>query len=215
MSDEHETPSQRTRRKIAERLARQPQAEGFDEPNEQLTVEEPEIAEPVDTSARRRELLQGIPDDIAAAITDDELEQIETKVRAKAAAERKKQALADIEHAMSMRARAAEGLIPAAMLRSEAEEARRQELVTFMVNLPEGGGLGLRVDGRMFYHGSTYTEPRHVADSLHEMIYRAHRAEIEFSDLRQNRVFRTGEPNGGLRASAVIYARNPAPFLVS
>lgn len=219
MNDDKETPQQKRTRLLSELRAEQGQSDEAAPPAAEApevpSIEEPDAPAPVSAAERRRQLLQGIPADIADLISDEELAQIEEEERKKAKAEEKKQALADVRAAMRQRARVEHNLIPASVLRSEEEERRRQELVTFTVNLPDGGGaLGLRVDGRLYQNGMTYTEPRHVVESLSSMHYQAHIHEIAFSDLKQTSVFKRGDQNGGLRASQILYARHPAPFMV-
>jgi hypothetical protein len=218
------------RRRAEERRARERAASG--QPLEPLALPVPIAPEPdpelppaadrdadspVDPDlARRRQLLQGVPDDIASLISDEELAKIEAEERAKAESESKKLALSLVRDQMRQRARVEANLIPADVLRSEAEKARLAELVTFRINLPDGGTGGLpgpRIDGRIYQNGMVYTEPRAVFDSLQEMHYRVHVNEVEFLDLNQMNVFRRGD-DVRTRPAQIILARRPPPFEV-
>ena len=136
----------------------------------------------------RRERLTGdLPADLAALITDAELEKIESEEIERAVAAKKKQALADVRALASAEARIEHGLIPADVLRSESEKARLAEKIRVRVNLPRGGGaLGLRIDGRLFRHGQSYTVTRAEYESMHYTVYKTWLDEIRFRTLDQN-----------------------------
>lgn len=198
-------------RKAANGDAPEPQDETEDE------VREPDEAPPVQTrrsfgisTERRAQLLQGIPADVAALIDDDELAEIERQEQKAAEQERKKQAIADVRAALRQKARVENDLIPSSVLRSEEENRRLQEPVTFKINLPEGGGaLGLRVNGFNYQHGMVYTRPRHVAESLHEMVYRAHGRELETFTMNQR-----DKGDAYMPAWKAMLAKAPIPFEV-
>lgn len=142
--------------------------------------------------ARRQRLLGDVDAETAALFTDDELERIEREEGEKAAAERKKQALSDVRASARQRARVEQDLIAPSVLRSEAEQKRLSEQVTFRVRLPgDGAGHhgrnGFRVDGRLFQVGGTYTEPRVVYESLLSNHYRAWLSEVQFKTLDQHK----------------------------
>jgi hypothetical protein len=141
-----------------------------------------------DIRRQRRERLTGdLPADLAVLITDAELEKIENEEIEKAIASKKRQALADVRALASAEARIEHGLIPADVLRDETEKARLAERVRVKVNLPRGGGaLGLRIDGRLFRHGQTYTVTRAEYESMHFTVYKTWLDEIRFRTLDQN-----------------------------
>jgi hypothetical protein len=154
----------------------------------------PKDAEPVVKldAARRLRLLEGIDPEIADLITDAELDEIEAEERAKAEAERKKQALGTVRAQMRQRARVENDLIAADVLRTDAEKKRLRELVKFRVMLPNDGAghrgqNGFRVDGRLYQHGHTYTEPRAVFEALQANHYRAWLNEVQFKTLDQHK----------------------------
>ena len=141
---------------------------------------------------RRERLLQGIDPSVADLISDEELDEIEAEERAAAEATRKERALKDVRASLRQRARIENDLISADTLRTQAERKRLAEEVTFRVNLPGSGAghaaqHGFRVDGVVYQDGFVYTRPRAVYESLLGMHYRAHRNEIEFRTLDQQK----------------------------
>lgn len=141
---------------------------------------------------RRERLLQGIDPAIASLISDDELDVIEREEQERAAADRKKQALADVRSQMRQRARVENDLISADVLRSDDEKRRLAELVRFKITLPrEGAGgrgaYGFRVDGRLYQQGAIYTESRAVFESLQSNFYGAWKSEYQFKTLDQHK----------------------------
>lgn len=159
-------------------------------------IEDPLPAGPIvedAREARRARWLSGMDPEVAKLVTDEDLDKIEREENEKALGEKKRQALADLRAMVRQEAQAEHNLIPAATLRSEAEQKRMNEPVTFRVNIPgEGSGhrgqAGFRVNGRLFQNGHTYTEPRHVFTSLFEMHYRVHLAEVKFRTLDQHKI---------------------------
>jgi phage-related minor tail protein len=153
---------------------------------------------------RRRRLTADLPAEIAALITDDQLEQIERRSQERARAARLKEALRDIEALADAEAKIAHGLIPADVLRSEREKAEMNEWGHVRVNLPPGGGaLGLRVDGRLLRNGETSRVTRAQYNSMLYTHYKAHIAEIRFSALNQDK-------RGN--SAVEIITRNPPAF---
>lgn len=141
---------------------------------------------------RRRRLLADLDPEIAALVSDEQLAQIEAEERAKAKATRVAQALKDARAVAHQQALIENDLIPADRLRSEAEKRRMMEPVTFEVHVPSGGAgdprrapAGFTVDGFRYQNGRRYTRPRHIFESLQEMHYRVHLAEVRFSTLNQ------------------------------
>lgn len=151
-------------------------------------------------AARRQRLLGDLPPEVAALVTDSDLDKIEREERATALADQKKQALADARSRIRLEARAEIDLIPASQLRSDEERRRLAEKVTFRVGLPNDGAghrgrNGFRVDGFLYQQGQQYTVTRAKFETLREIHDRAWRSEIRFKTLDQN------EPGfGGLHA---------------
>jgi hypothetical protein len=119
------------------------------------------------------------------------LAEIEADEQKKAQDARVAQALKDVRSVVRQEALILNDMIPAAQLRSEAEKRRMNEPVTFEVRVPLGGAghrgqAGIRVNGFLYQHGQRYTRPRHVFESLREMHYRVHLAEVQFSTLNQD-----------------------------
>jgi hypothetical protein len=205
-----------------ERLAELAAAAAEAEDADAVETAEPEPDEAaLALQARRANLLQGVPADIAALISDEELDAIEAEERAKAEQERKKQALASVRGALRQIARVENDLISPDVLRSDAERARLMEPVTFRVSVPlEGSGnpakspAGLRVDGFFYQHGQTYTRPRAVADSIREMMYRVHLAELTFRTLDQDKIYGRGDAVV-LKPAQILMARSPMQFEVA
>jgi hypothetical protein len=164
---------------------------------------EPSVV-PGDAGERRKRLTADLPADIAALITDEQLEQIEKKAQERARALRLKEALRDVEAMADAEAKIAQGLIPADVLRTEKEKAEMNEWGRVRVNLPPGGGaLGLRVDGRLLRNGETARVTRAEYNSLLYTHYKAHIGEIRFSALNQ-------EQKGN--SPVEIITRNPPAF---
>lgn len=143
-------------------------------------------------AARRARLLGDLDPETAALFSDEELEKIEREEAAKAAEEKKKQALADVRATARQRARVEQDLIHPSVLRTADEQKRLAEPVTFRVRLPSDGAghhgrNGIRVDGRLYQDGRTYTEPRVVVETLQEIHYRAHLNEVKFKTLDQQK----------------------------
>ena len=62
---------------------------------------------------------------------------------------------------------------------SEQERVRLDELVDFTIDLPEGGGEGLLIDGVMYHQGRTIEVTRAKFESMREMQARAWMAQAE------------------------------------
>ncbi len=143
-------------------------------------------------------------------ISDAELAAIEAEEDAKADQEAKKRELAEAREEARQRARVRKGLVPASVLRSEAEQKYLNEPVTFRVNLPGGGAghngqNGFRVNGRLFQNGLTYTVPRHEFLSLYRGHYLAWLNEVRFRTLDQHKPGNSAED---------VVARTIPPFEV-
>lgn len=165
---------------------------------EMLADEEAAEAEPDPAVERRKRLLGDLDAETAALFSDEDLAKIEADERAKALAEKKKQALADVRSTARHLALVDNDLIPASTLRSEEERRRLAEPVTFRVMLPgDGAGHhgrnGFRVDGFLYQVGRTYTRSRAVFESLQANHYRAWLNEVRFKTLDQHKAGQTAE----------------------
>lgn len=183
---------------------------------------EPEVIEPVvepgeSLDERRRRLLGDVPPDLAARITEAQLDKleadkkrIEEEEQERASAEVLKNVLADIREDAKMRARASAGLISQEVIRTEAELKYMNEEIEFRIDVPLGGmplgKEGITVNGFLFQYGQIYKRPRHVFASLHETMARAHMAELKFSRMNQDKP--------GMEAAA-IFAQAPLRVIVS
>lgn len=158
-------------------------------PVEPITEPAPSV---IEAAARRQRLLGDLDPETAALFTDDELENIEREERAKASEEQKKQAMADVRAVARQRARIEHDLISPSVLRSEADQKRLAEPVTFRVTLPgDGAGHhgrnGLLVDGFLYQAGQPYVRPRAIFESLQANTYFAWRNEVQFKTLDQHK----------------------------
>lgn len=175
-------------RKALEAAAAPPPREVYDVPDDEAWTEPTGTVTVRVADERRERLLQGIPADIAALITDDELARIEAEERKRAIEERTKKALDTVRTQLRQRARVENDLISPDVIRSDADRKRLAERVKFKVTLPEGGGArGFRVDGRVFQHGQTYTESRAVFESLQANHYQTWLSEVKFRTLDQHK----------------------------
>ena len=195
------TPEQKAKMLAGQQAARERRAAAataplglgvIDDADEELLRQPVAAIDPEAAAARRHRLLGDLDAETAALFTDEELEKIEVEERAKALAEQKKQAMADVRAVARQRARVEHDLIAPSVLRSEAERRRLAEPVTFRVSLPgDGAGHtgqnGFRVDGRLYQDGQTYTEPRAIFESLLSNHYRARLNEVQFKTLDQHK----------------------------
>lgn len=160
-----------------------------DPPPEQEKPEEP--AEDARAELRER-LLAGLDEETRALISDEDLAAIMEEESKKALAERRKNALRLMRDRAQLEALIFNDLIPADVLRSQAEQRRLNEDVKIRVNLPDGGAgtsgeHGFRVNGHIFRQGETFTVKRHVYNSLLEQHFRAWYHELQFSLLNQHK----------------------------
>ena len=114
-----------------------------------------------------------------AGLTEAEIKAAKDKARARIEAERKKAALARIEEEETQRLKLEDGLVT-------GDEAK-DEMVNVTIDLPEYTG-SITINMQPFWHGHTYTVPRHVAETLREVMQRgwAHQHEIEGKNLTQH-----------------------------
>lgn len=116
-------------------------------------------------------------------LTNDEVAKAKADARAAVEKERKAAAIKQIVAEETSRLRREEGLV--------SGDAVKDEMVKVTIDLPEYSA-SIRVNGEDFYHGSTYTVPRHVANSFKEIMQRAwlHQEEIDGKTLAQNMLTR-------------------------
>lgn len=112
------------------------------------------------------------------------------KFTAEEAAELRAQARADVEETRKENARKM-------FLREEKERLRQEEglttgsrtkdeMVSIVLDLAEHSNR-IILANRAYYHGQIYTVPRHIADTLREVMFRGwkHQAEIDGEDRQQ------------------------------
>lgn len=145
-----------------------------------------------DIAELRARLLFGLDPAVAAKVSDARLLEIDAKAKADAEAEEMERALKDVAALAKQHARADHGLISQATLRTKAEKERLAQRVKVRIAVPtEGSGhngaAGIRVDGVLYQNGSTPTLSRAQMESLQEMHYRAHLAEVTFRTMDQQK----------------------------
>lgn len=116
----------------------------------------------------------------------DELRAIYNANAAKAEAEKKAVAKKVAAEDALQVARMAAGLIPQSTQAEMETRRRNSELVRWTCELPPSGDQGeipdegVRIDGKLFRHGSVHTLSRAQYDSYREIIYRASEHELTF-----------------------------------
>lgn len=103
-------------------------------------------------------------------LTNEEVLAARASARKKVEAERKKVASQAVENAETARLKVEEGLTTG--------HGPRDEMVSLVVDLP-AFAPSMVVNMVPYWHGHTYTVPRHVADSLREQMNRAWQHEDE------------------------------------
>lgn len=99
----------------------------------------------------------------APLLSAEDIERIRAKARAQVAAERKKQAEAQLLAEELEKIRGKQGQLTG--------DPRLDELVNVMIDCGENTDR-IVINGRPFFHGRQYTVPRHVAESLREIMWR-------------------------------------------
>lgn len=140
-------------------------AEDNDEPSvEDLMGGDPVESAPAKASRVKEERLHPI-------LSNAEVRAAQARAKDNVLAERKAAAMEDIERRETERLRIEEGLTTGS--------EQKDEIVNFTVDLPLyadklliNGPLG-----KAYWHGHTYAVPRHIADTLAEMTFRAWRHE--------------------------------------
>lgn len=112
-------------------------------------------------------------------LTYGEVAEVRAKARAEILAKQKASAKASLLKSETARLAAEEGLITGSSI--------KDEVVNITLDLAEHSDK-LVINFQPYYHGFTYTVPRHVADSLAEMQMRGwrHQDEIDGKDLTQH-----------------------------
>lgn len=124
--------------------------------------------------------LSSLDDETKELVPEAELQAIfeaqTIKARAAKREKLKKAATEKAMHAANVHA----GLLPKDAVDHAEWRRRMDRLVTFTVDLPELGDIGLRVDGEIFLHGFQYTRPMAVYLSFREMEWKNKQAELDF-----------------------------------
>lgn len=157
-------------------------AEPDPEPDAPVAVTEPDAMDP-----ELRSLLVGLDPEVADKFSEEELRDILGVAKQKALDQKMEAARKSITLRAATQARIAAGLVDAEVLRSEEEQARLDEQVTFRVRLPsEGSGhkkRGIYLDGICYEHGRMYTRSRAVFETVNEIQSRAWQHEFIFRGL--------------------------------
>jgi hypothetical protein len=121
-----------------------------------------------------------------AVLTDAELRVI-YELEVKRAAEAKHAAAKKLAaHRAQRHAQAVDGLIPAEQLAAAAQRERLNRKVSWVVNMPEAGNSGMlidegvRIDGRLLYHGQKVTGTLAEYESYRSIEWLAHQNELDF-----------------------------------
>jgi hypothetical protein len=146
-------------------------------------------AEPVPVSeptSRYDVFYASLSDETRELLSDAELRAVFLASEKKAADERKTQLQKQAaERALSM-SRADAGLVPKEQAEAMALRERMNRKVKWQVSLPfvgDSGGTadeGLKIDGRVFYHGQEVTTTYAEWLSCREMLYRLRQHEMDF-----------------------------------
>ena len=111
-------------------------------------------------------------------LTQAEVEAIRAQARKEILEERKKGAKAQFLTAEKARLLREEGLTTG--------HTAKDQMVRVTINLPEFGA-NILINGKPYWHGHTYTVPRHVGEELRSTMYRAelHQNQVDGKNLRQ------------------------------
>ncbi len=114
-------------------------------------------------------------------LTNEEVYAARARAKKRVEDERRKAAMAAVEAEAAADIRREEGMIT---------DSPADEVVTITIDLPEFSP-GIVVNGRPYWHGHTYPVPRHVADSLREIMARANRhQELEIEGRKLGEFYR-------------------------
>ena len=113
-------------------------------------------------------------------LSNDEVLEVRKEARAKLEKERVAAAKKELLAKETQRLREEEGLV--------VSNSVGDEMVSITIDLPPYAARIL-VNGNAYWHGHTYTMPRHVANSLRETMYRGqmHQQEIEGRSITEAR----------------------------
>ncbi len=113
------------------------------------------------------EALDAEPDPtlVHAILSPAEVQAARDKARAAILAKQKKTATEALIAEETRRLEREEGLVTG--------DGVKDEMVTLHLDLAEHSG-SIKINGTPYYHGQTYTVPRHVADTLREIMARGH-----------------------------------------
>ena len=137
--------------------------------------------DPEDVAANSDEGVIAVEARLHPILTNEEVLAARVKARKRLDDERRKSALKEVEEIELAALKIAEGM----MTGTEMDED-----VTVTVDLPEFSP-SLNINGRPYWHGFTYTVPRHVAMSLNEMMFRANRhQELEIEGRKLGEYYR-------------------------
>jgi hypothetical protein len=109
----------------------------------------------------------------APILSAEDIERIRAKARAQVAADRKKQAEAQLLAEELEKIRGKQGQLTG--------DPRLDELVNVMIDCGENTDR-IVINGRPFFHGRQYMVPRHVADTLREIMWRTQLHEHSITD---------------------------------
>ncbi len=125
-------------------------------------------------------------DETRSVLSDMELRLI-YEIEVKRAADERKNILKKAAATKALRhARTTAGLIPAEAVAAAALRDRLNQKVTWTVNMPEAGNSGMlidegmRIDGRLLYHGQEVVGTMAEYESYRDIEWRAHQHELDF-----------------------------------
>lgn len=150
--------------------------------------------------AKREALIDEMPDreavdeiDPDGLFTAAELTEIRKQARDTVSKERRAAKRKELLEREIDRVRQENGLPRLRPTVDKERAARLAEIIEHTIDLPEGGGVAIRIDGQMLYHGYCYPLARAVYDSVREIESRAwqHQALLDgkrtnyFTSMRQ------------------------------
>lgn len=197
------------------------EAEGEDgEPDGDSVADPP--SEPTQPAGRAQQRLmarlEGLPADLRAKLTAEDVEELLAEERERAALQAKKRAMdrarEEIRHQMQVE----QGLLDASTLRTREQHQRLQKKVRIRFTLPnEGAGdpargaNGFRIDGHMYEADQWHTVSMAVYESIQSMHYDVWVQETQFKTLDQTRALGISTMNQlrGTTPAKALFARQP------
>lgn len=150
------------------------------------------VSEPEPAPARNS-LLAGLDPELAAELSDDELQQIMAEAMVAARAEMKAEKKRRAKEAALKIARARVGLTPGRQIAAEKEDARLNEIIMHRIDIPEAGAVsptgqpeGIRIDQKLYRLGVTYPMTRAVFETIRDIENKAWMSEALFEGKRRN-----------------------------